>query len=139
MKKTFLASILSILFFFSLGAVFLFAQVTQDNNGVVGQDNQTKGTTNNIHVSIINPFRVGDNLYDLAKAIVDNIVLPIGGVLCVLAFIYSGFLYVTAGGNQTKIDQAHKALLYSAVGTALLLGAWLFANVIRGTVNQLIT
>lgn len=91
-----------------------------------------------ISIRIDNPFKVGNDLYSLLQAIVNNIILPIGGILAVLAFVYSGFLYVTAAGNETKLAKAHKALLYTAIGTALLLGSWVFANVIRNTVNQLI-
>jgi len=71
------------------------------------------------------------------KSIVNNVLLPIGGVLAVLAFIYSGFLYVVAQGNESKIDEAHRALLYTSVGTAILLGAWVIVGVIEKTVNQL--
>lgn len=88
---------------------------------------------------IENPFNVGGGLYDLLQKVVNEIILPIGGVLAVLAFIFAGFLYVTAQGNETKIKKAHNALLYAAIGTALLLGAWTFANVIRNTVNDIIT
>jgi hypothetical protein len=92
-----------------------------------------------VKFTIDNPFRVGDNLYDLVEAIVNNIILPIGGVLCVLAFIYSGFLYVTAGGDSGQIKTAHTALLYASIGTAVLLGAWVIASVIRNTINQVIS
>mgnify|MGYP001577319497 CR=1 FL=1 len=88
---------------------------------------------------IENPFNVGGGLYELLQKVVNDIILPIGGVLAVLAFIFAGFLYVTAQGNETKIKKAHNALLYAAIGTALLLGAWTFANVIRNTVNDIIT
>ena len=91
----------------------------------------------NISIRIENPFRTGNTLFDLAQTVVNTIILPIGGVLAVLAFIYSGFLYVTAQGSQTKIDTAHKALLYTSIGTAVLLGSWMLANVIKATINQL--
>lgn len=92
-----------------------------------------------VNFKIDNPFRVGDNLYDLVEAVVNNIILPVGGVLCVLAFIYAGFLYVTAGGDSGQIKTAHTALLYASIGTAILLGAWVIASVIRNTINQVIS
>ncbi|KKW14186.1 MAG: hypothetical protein UY54_C0022G0005 [Parcubacteria group bacterium GW2011_GWA2_50_10b] len=91
-------------------------------------------------INIPNPFGHGINsLFDLLQTVVNNIILPIGGVLAVLAFIYSGFLYVTAQGNETKLKTAHTALLYTAIGTAVLLGSWTLANVIKATINQLMT
>jgi hypothetical protein len=91
----------------------------------------------NVPIKLDNPFSVGNDLFELADALVNKVVLPIGGVLCVLGFIYAGFLYVTARGNQTKISTAHNALLYSAIGTAILLGAWVIASVIRNTITSL--
>ena len=91
-----------------------------------------------VNVKLDNPFKVGGNLYDLAKAIVNDIVLPIGAVVAVLAFIWSGFRYVTAQGDAAKVKDASRNLLYVAIGTAVLLGAWVIANVIGGTVNQLL-
>ncbi len=89
-------------------------------------------------ITLKNPFGAGVNsLYGLLQRVINEILLPIGGVLAVLAFIYSGFLYVTAQGNEIKIKNAHRALLYTAVGTALLLGAWVFANVICGTIEAI--
>jgi hypothetical protein len=94
--------------------------------------------TPRVKIEIPNPIgRHGDTIPALFRAIVDNIILPIGGVLAVLAFIYSGFLYVTAQGNETKIATAHRALLYTAIGTAILLGAWVISSVIENTINSL--
>lgn len=97
----------------------------------------TPGQGGGISIKLENPFKTGDSLYDLIKAIINNIVLPIGGVLAVLAFIYSGFLYVTAQGDAGKIKTAHQALLYTAIGTAVLLGSWVIASVIENTIRQI--
>ncbi len=93
-----------------------------------------------VRVNLPNPFNCGGadcTLFTLLRKVINDILLPIGGVLAVLAFIYSGFLYVTAQGNQTKLATAHKALLYTSVGTAVLLGSWVIAQVIENTINQL--
>ena len=88
-------------------------------------------------IKIPNPFQGGDSLYALLKTIIEKILMPIGGVLAVLAFIYSGFMYVTAQGNEEKIKKAHSALLTTAIGTAVLLGSWALASVICETIGQL--
>lgn len=131
MKKTFLTSFLSLTLFFALGLVIISAQTnTGDNNAPV---------SNSVTVTaeLTNPFNVGTTLYEVLEAVITNIILPIGGVLAVLAFIFSGFLYVTAQGNESKIKTAHQALLYTSVGTAVLLGSWVIAKVIEATINQL--
>ena len=67
----------------------------------------------------------------------DDIVLPVGAILCMLAFIYAGFKYVMAQGNATAISEANRTLLYAAIGTAVLLGSWVFATAICNTIHQL--
>ena len=65
------------------------------------------------------------------------IAVKIGAVIAVMFFIYAGFLYIKAQGNEEKISEAHRTLLWTAIGTAVLLGAQVLATVISGTVNQL--
>jgi hypothetical protein len=90
-----------------------------------------------VKVVLENPFKVGNDLYQVAEAVVKNVVMPIGGILCVLGFIYAGFIYVTAQGRPAQYTKANNALLYSAIGTAVLLGSWVLAQVIRTTIGAL--
>lgn len=90
-------------------------------------------------VKLENPFSRGNNLYDFLKAIVVDIMLPLGGVLVVIAIIYTGFLFVTAQGNEEKLKTAKKALTYTVIGSAILLGAWTIALVIENTIGAITT
>ncbi|OHA89876.1 MAG: hypothetical protein A2832_01925 [Candidatus Zambryskibacteria bacterium RIFCSPHIGHO2_01_FULL_44_22b] len=129
MKKTFIASLLSLTIFFAIGSALVFAQAAGNPGSASG------GNPPPPPITLDNPFKGGDSLFALLQSVIKDILLPIGGVLCVLAFIYAGFLYVTAQGNETKISTAHKALLYAAIGTALLLGAWVFSGAICRTIE----
>ena len=131
MKKTFLASLLSLAIFFALGAILV---VAQGNPPIDGGGNPGDVV---VPIELKNPFSGGDSLFALLEKIISDILMPIGGVLAVLAFIYSGFLYVMAQGNESKLATAHKALLYTSIGTAILLGSWVLAKVIETTINQL--
>ncbi len=130
--KKFIPSLLVFVFLSGVSVSFVYAQVTgPTNTGGMGQ-------TQTINGKIENPFGSGvDTLQALFEKIINNVVIPIGGVLAVLAFIYSGFLYVTASGDETKIKNAHRALLYTAIGTAVLLGAGVISKVLTTTVDQL--
>lgn len=135
MKNKFLLGILVIVL------ALTFLGVGQMVEGQVsGQPGQVGGQpeTQKLSFEFENPLRTGNNVLDLLKAIINEIILPLGGVLAVLAFIYSGFKYVTARGNTTKIEEANRALLYTAIGTAILLGSWVITNVIVNTVNKII-
>ncbi len=54
-----------------------------------------------------------------------------------LFLVISGFLFVTAQGNQQKLDTAKKNFFYVIIGVVLILGAWILATLIAGTVSQL--
>ncbi len=109
----------------------------KDTTGTGSRDSTNSGQK--INTTIVNPLaKVGVNsISELLKVILNNIIIPIGGVVAVLAFIYSGFLYVMAQGNESAIEKAHRTLLYTAIGTAVLLGASVIMTVITNTVNQL--
>lgn len=41
------------------------------------------------------------------------------GLLCVIIFIYGGFLYLTAQGETDKIETAKKVIIYAIIGVAV--------------------
>ena len=82
-----------------------------------------------------NPLGVSSITELFGKVI--NVMIQIGVPLAVLAIIYAGFKYVTAFGDEKKVSEAHQMLLWSAVGSAVLLGAKVIITAIEGTVRQL--
>lgn len=54
-----------------------------------------------------------------------------------LFIVYSGFLFVLARGNTEKLATARQNFLYVIIGALLILGAWIIATLIGGTVMQL--
>ncbi|MFA5997504.1 MAG: pilin [Candidatus Paceibacterota bacterium] len=84
---------------------------------------------------IQNPIKYS-NFSDFAAAIIKaavQVMMP----FIVLAFIYSGFLFVKAQGNETELTEAKKAIQWSVIGAFVLLGAWGFAQIIGQTVSTL--
>jgi hypothetical protein len=45
--------------------------------------------------------------------------------------LYSAFLYMTAGGDESKVTTAHKALTYALVGLAILFLAWGLTSLVK--------
>jgi hypothetical protein len=78
-----------------------------------------------------------DSLPDLVKELL-NIVLIIGTPIVALAIIFAGFMLVAAQGNPEKLQKARSALLWAIVGGAVLLGSYILAQAIGGSVNELI-
>lgn len=66
-----------------------------------------------------------------------RIAAQIGGVIIILGIIYSGFLFVTARGNQDELTKAKKAITYTVIGAIIVLGAWSFSVAIKNTINTI--
>lgn len=89
-----------------------------------------------INAKIENPVPSITDLPMFIKALV-NAVLVVGIPLLVLAVIYAGFLYVKAQGNPGELEVAHRTLLYTVIGGFLLLGAFVIAEAIGKTVDDI--
>jgi hypothetical protein len=85
---------------------------------------------------ICNPIPSVTSLPALIQKILEGI-LKIGFPIIALAIIYSGFLFVSAQGNEEKLNKAKSALLYTLIGAAILLGSWAIAKLISETVLAL--
>jgi hypothetical protein len=96
------------------------------------------GGTDDPGVRLENPLKCADcdNLSGLLLAVAEE-AGKIGFYIVVFFIIWSGFLFVSAQGNKTKLETAKKTFLYTIIGAAILLGAVVLANVIKGTVDQL--
>ncbi len=55
-----------------------------------------------------------------------------------LFIVVAGFMFVLARGNEHKLEEAKKNFVYVIIGALLILGAWLIATLISGTVSQLV-
>jgi len=88
-------------------------------------------------VRLNNPLRSGNTLTGFVASILNDVVVPVGAVVVVIAVIYSGFLFVIAQGNEQKLEKAKMTFLFTVIGAAVLLGAAVIANIITVTINQL--
>ena len=67
-----------------------------------------------------------------------KVVVMFGMPLVALALVYSGFMFAKARGNSTELGKAKDNFKYTMLGAALIMGAWVFAMMLWGTVGQLI-
>ena len=88
--------------------------------------------------TIDNPL--GDSTSTLSALIISLVTLAakLGAVVCVFFIIYAGFLFVKAQGDPKELETAKSVLLWSVVGTAVLLGASVMGNVICETVKSVL-
>jgi len=66
-----------------------------------------------------------------------GVVITIATPVAILAIIYSGFLFVKAQGNDSKLTEAKEVLKWTLIGIMVLLGAQLLSSVIAGTITSL--
>jgi hypothetical protein len=68
-------------------------------------------------------------------AIITNIMnwlLMAVGVIAVIGFAIAGILYLTAAGDQGRIDQAKSAMMYSIIGIIVALAGIVAINFAQG-------
>lgn len=102
--------------FFSLnigvGSAFSFLEKT-------GVDATAKGTG---HTSQ-KIFNSAESL-DLGAGAIVNIILSLVGVLFMALIIYGGVLWMTAGGNEERVNRAKSTITRAVIGLAVVLLAY---------------
>jgi TRAP-type C4-dicarboxylate transport system permease small subunit len=78
-------------------------------------------------ITIENPVGAANNLGELITQFL-NIAIGAAALLSVFVLIFSGYMYITASGDETKIEKASKSLTYAIVGLAIAFIAVLLVN-----------
>jgi len=68
---------------------------------------------------IENPL-AADDFTTLINSIIDWLLI-IGSSVAVIMIIYAGFLWMTSGGDETKVTQARQTLTWTLVGLGVLI------------------
>lgn len=65
-----------------------------------------------------------------------NVFMGLLGLVAVVIVLYGGFLWMTAAGNEDRIEKAKKMIVAGVIGLAIILSAYAIA---RFVVDSLIT
>lgn len=84
----------------------------------------------------INPLR-WPTLQEFIAAFLRAVVM-IALPFVTLAFVWVGVQYLLAQGKSEDIKQVHAHFMYVVIGALLVMGAWVIATLIAGTVVQLV-
>ncbi len=78
---------------------------------------------------------------DLKQTVVNIIswVLGILALVAVVMIIYGGFIWLTAAGNEEKIEKAKKIIGAAVVGLIVVLLAWAIVIFVAGTTKNVTT
>lgn len=52
------------------------------------------------------------------------------GLIAAGFFVAGGFIYITSSGNPERLDRAKHTLLYSAIGLAIVIAAFVISNIV---------
>ena len=77
-----------------------------------------------------------DNLLQLLELVL-SAVIAIAFPVVVLFIIYSGFLFITAQGNEAKLAEAKRYILYTIIGGLIVLGSYALSRAISATVCKI--
>lgn len=149
-RKTIITIFLAVFLCFSFtNVVFADDGQTAGNPNPEGQtagnpdpEGQTAGNpdpseVNTFGVSITNPLKGDIDTVPALIAEIIRIIVLIAVPIITLAIIYAGFLFVQARGNSEKLKEARSTLVAVLIGAAIILGAWVIAEAIGGTVDEL--
>ena len=85
-----------------------------------------------------NPLNSSFNTIPTFIAGVLKVLVVVALPIITLFIVVAGFMFIMARGNSGKLDEAKKNFVYVVIGALLILGAWLIATLIGGTVTQLV-
>ena len=114
-----------------VGAAALFLPSTAFGQGTVTSQ-----------VNFVNPLSFGGQPVTSADTLFQalvNLISQVAVVAAVLMYIYAGFLYVSARGDEKKVGEAHKVFKNTTIGTAILLSAWLIYTILAATIKAITT
>lgn len=59
-----------------------------------------------------------------------QVLVTLAGLLSAGFFVWGGVGYITSSGNPESLDRSKKTILYSAIGLAVVLGAFVLSNIV---------
>jgi len=59
-----------------------------------------------------------------------KVVAGLAGLIATGFFVIGGFGYITSSGNPEHLDRAKRTLLWSAIGLAIVIAAFVISNII---------
>ena len=88
--------------------------------------------------SLCNPLRPEFSTIPTFVAGALKAVVIIALPVIVLFFVLAGFKFISAQGNPSELTAARKNFMWVVFGALLIMGAWVLATLIAGTVSQLV-
>ena len=66
---------------------------------------------------------------------ITQVFLALIGIILVVLIIYSGFLWMTSGGNEEKVGRAKKTIMSSVIGVFIVLSTYAITAFVIGALK----
>lgn len=67
-----------------------------------------------------------------------NVAMGFLGVIAVLIILYGGFIWMTAGGEQDKVDKAKKMIYAGIIGLVIIFAAYAIAMFVMSNLRSIV-
>ena len=91
-----------------------------------------KDDLNTINIPVIVTDQSGANVLTSVAARVINLILLIAGILAVIYLIWSGLIYITAGGDTAKADKGRTGIVNAVIGLVIIAAAYIIVRFVAG-------
>ncbi|PLX20310.1 hypothetical protein C0584_06215 [Candidatus Parcubacteria bacterium] len=81
----------------------------------------------------------GYNTSQTIESILGKVILAllsVLGIIFLILLIYAGFLWMTASGNESKVDKARSIMITSVIGLIIVLSAYSISYFVLSSVQQ---
>ncbi len=69
------------------------------------------------------------------ESFIRNVIQAVAGLAGLIAtgfFVVGGFGYITSSGNPETLERSKRTLIFSGVGLAITIGAFVLSNIVKG-------
>lgn len=88
---------------------------------------------------LAHPALAADGNVAQVQDFIRNVIKVIAGLAGLVAtgfFVAGGFTYITSSGNPEQLDKAKRTLTWSAIGLAIVIAAFVLANIVTTIATQ---
>lgn len=82
---------------------------------------------------ISNPVLAADGSVGQVESFIRNIIKVVAGLSGLIAtffFVWGGLTYITSSGNPEKLDKAKQTLIWSGIGLAIVIAAFVISSIV---------
>ena len=65
-----------------------------------------------------------------------QVLITLAGLLAAGFFVMGGIQYISSSGNPERLDRAKNTIIYSGIGLAVALGAFVVSNIVSQMANS---